>query len=149
MLFRSILTDVSSTKGLIHREIENNNLSDHFIGGHPMTGSEKTGYIHSSATLLENAYYVITPSANISKEKQKEFVELITNMHALPILLEDVQHDNITAAISHLPHIIAACLVNLIQKSDDEQEHMHALSAGGFKDITRIASSSSTMWENI
>jgi prephenate dehydrogenase len=70
-------------------------------------------------------------------------------MGSLPIILNAKEHDEITAAISHLPHIIAAQLVNLVRDSDDKAEKMRALAAGGFKDITRIASSSPIMWQDI
>jgi prephenate dehydrogenase len=75
--------------------------------------------------------------------------QLVKKMGSLPILLEAKEHDKITAAISHVPHIIAAQLVNLVKNSDDEAEKMRALAAGGFKDITRIAASSPVMWQNI
>jgi prephenate dehydrogenase len=77
------------------------------------------------------------------------FYHLVEKMGSIPILLDANEHDDITAAISHVPHIIAAQLVNLVRESDDEAEKMRALAAGGFKDITRIASSSPVMWQNI
>ena len=128
-----IITDVGSVKTEIHREVEKLGLEANFIGGHPMAGSEKTGLSNASETLLENAYYIITP----------------TEKSAIPLVLGYEQHDYATAAISHLPHVIAYSLVNLVRESDDENEIMKTIAAGGFKDITRIASSSPVMWENI
>lgn len=143
-----ILTDVGSVKSDIQQAAETNGLSGQFIGGHPMTGSEKTGYAHSSAHILENAYYILTPSADTPSSMVSAMTELIRIMSAIPVILEPKEHDNITAAISHLPHIIAASLVNLVSKND-RQGHMQKLAAGGFKDITRIASSSADMWQDI
>lgn len=144
-----ILTDVGSVKGNIHEAVKELDLEEQFIGGHPMTGSEKTGYRNSYALLLENAYYILTPTSKTSAENLQIMVELIEKMNSIPVILNDKIHDDITAAISHVPHIIAAQLVNLVREADDKEENMRALAAGGFKDITRIASSSPTMWQNI
>lgn len=144
-----ILTDVGSVKGNIHKAIEELGLNAQFIGGHPMTGSEKTGYSNSYALLLENAYYILTPTKDIPVDMVSALYELVKNMGSIPIILDASEHDGITAAISHVPHIIAAQLVNLVHESDSEAEKMRALAAGGFKDITRIASSSPIMWQDI
>mgnify|MGYP000206061464 FL=1 len=144
-----ILTDVGSVKGNIHDAVNELGMTEQFIGGHPMTGSEKTGYANSYALLLENAYYILTPTANTPKSKLAILYGLVKKMGSIPVILDAKEHDEITAAISHLPHIIAAQLVNLIRDCDDKAEKMKALAAGGFKDITRIASSSPIMWQNI
>lgn len=144
-----ILTDVGSVKGSIHHFAQECGLSSYFIGGHPMAGSEKTGYVHACATLLENAYYILTPTEHVSNEKLETMISFVKRLHALPIILDAKEHDNITAAISHVPHIIAAQLVNLIRTDSARTEQMKLLAAGGFKDITRIASSSPVMWQNI
>ncbi|ROR27147.1 prephenate dehydrogenase [Mobilisporobacter senegalensis] len=144
-----ILTDVGSVKGNIHEAVTNLDLDANFIGGHPMAGSEKAGFINSNSKLLENAYYILTPTAKTSDKKLEFIYSLVEDMGALPLILDYMDHDNIVAAISHVPHIIAASLVNLVKKSDSGDEKMRALAAGGFKDITRIASSSPIMWQNI
>jgi prephenate dehydrogenase len=144
-----ILTDVGSVKTNIHEAVKELGLEAQFVGGHPMTGSEKTGYHNSYALLLENAYYILTPTTATPDYMTQTLYNLVQKMGSIPILLDAREHDKITAAISHVPHIIAAQLVNLVRESDDEAEKMRALAAGGFKDITRIASSSSVMWQNI
>lgn len=144
-----IITDVGSVKTEIHREVASLHLEKNFIGGHPMAGSEKTGLSSSSDSLLENAYYIITPTAETSPETLADFTALVTSLSAIPLVLDYELHDYATAAISHLPHIIAFSLVNLIKESDDAGETMKTIAAGGFKDLTRIASSSPVMWENI
>lgn len=144
-----LLTDVGSVKSGIHGHIEKAGLSRQFIGGHPMAGSERTGYINSKALLLENAYYILTPCQEVPTEKVNDFRELIASLGALPLVLSCDQHDYITAAISHLPHIVASSLVNLIKRSDSPDGTMKMIAAGGFKDITRIASSSPVMWQQI
>ncbi len=144
-----IITDVGSVKGNIHDSVRELNLESNFIGGHPMTGSEKTGYRNSYDLLLENAYYILTPTEKIPKEMIDFLYSLIKDIGSIPIILDAKDHDEITAAISHLPHIIAAQLVNLVGNSGSKADKMKTLAAGGFKDITRIASSSPVMWQNI
>lgn len=144
-----ILTDVGSTKSDIHRAVTEHGLNRHFIGGHPMAGSEKTGVQNSKRILLENAYYVLTPTSEVSAELVEKYRNLVASLKALPLVLTCKEHDYATAAISHLPHIIASSLVNLVKDSDTEKHTMKTIAAGGFKDITRIASSSPEMWEQI
>lgn len=145
----AIITDVGSVKSDIHAAAAKAGMERCFIGGHPMTGSEKTGYANATAYLLENAYYIITPTAQSPADQVSEFTELVRSLGAIPMVLDYRAHDHATATISHLPHIVAASLVNLVQQLDDEHETMKTIAAGGFKDITRIASSSAVMWENI
>ena len=144
-----IITDVGSVKSPIHEEVKRLGAGKYFIGGHPMAGSEKTGYADSKAMLIENAYYILTPTAEIDPEKVKKFAAFIESLKALPIVLESDRHDYVTGVISHLPHILAAGLVNFVKESDSAEELMKKLAAGGFKDMTRIASSSPVMWQQI
>ena len=144
-----ILTDVGSVKTSIHEEVIALDMEENFIGGHPMAGSEKSGFASSRAHLIENAYYVLTTSAKVSQEKIDAYRELVTTLKAIPVILDYREHDRITGTISHLPHLIAATLVNYVKDHDTEDELMKALAAGGFKDITRIASSSPVMWQQI
>ena len=144
-----IITDVGSTKTDIHTRVIELDMEANFIGGHPMAGSEKTGLDNSKRHLIENAYYVVTPTSKVSAEAVEDYVEFIGSLKALPLVLDYKQHDYITAAISHLPHLIAAGLVNLVKHNDSEEQYMKKVAAGGFKDITRIASSSPIMWEQI
>ena len=134
-----IITDAGSVKGPIHKAVEE-------LG---MAGSEQSGFEHSSDHLLENAYYILTPGGQVPLEKLTEFSELIDSLGSIPMVLTAEEHDFITAGVSHLPHIIASSLVNLINKLDNEAEYMKTIAAGGFRDITRIASSSPVMWEQI
>ena len=144
-----ILTDVGSTKGDIHQKVQEARLTHCFIGGHPMAGSEKTGIENSKRILLENAYYILTPEKDVPTEQVERFRKLVRSLKALPLVLSYEEHDYSTAAVSHLPHIIAPSLVNLVHDSDTEKKTMKTIAAGGFKDITRIASSSPEMWEQL
>ena len=144
-----VITDVGSVKSTIHEAVRELGMEARFIGGHPMAGSEKTGYTSATDRLLENAYYIITPTALSNPDKVAEMRQLVTDTGAVPIVLNCEEHDYATAAISHLPHVIAYTLVNLVRTSDSREGLMRQLAAGGFKDITRIASSSPVMWEQI
>lgn len=144
-----ILTDVGSTKTEIHHAAEALGLNDRFIGGHPMAGSEKSGYAYATDHLVENAYYVLTPAAQVPAWQVETFQHLISTLGSIVLVLDHDKHDYVVAAISHLPHIIASSLVNLVKDSDDEHHTMKTVAAGGFKDITRIASSSPVMWQQI
>jgi len=144
-----ILTDVGSVKASIHKEVIALDMEENFIGGHPMAGSEKSGFVNAKPVIIENAYYILTPSAKVAKAKVDAYTKFIESLKALPVVLNYDEHDYITGAISHLPHIIASALVNFVKEKDGKDELMKHLAAGGFKDITRIASSSPTMWQHI
>lgn len=146
---KCIITDVGSVKSNIHKAVRDLGLEKQFIGGHPMAGSEKTGYANSSSFLLENAYYAVTKTDYTKEIDLNNLLTLINSTGAIAVVLDYRQHDYVVAAISHLPHLIASSLVNLVKDSDDEAEHMKRIAAGGFKDITRIASSSPEMWQQI
>ena len=144
-----ILTDVGSTKSDIHRSVREAGLENYFIGGHPMAGSERIGYRNSKSGLLENAYYILTPEPEVDVEDVEWMFQFVETIRALPMIVSCERHDYAVAAISHVPHVISASLVNLVKESDDENHFMKTIAAGGFKDITRISSSSPVMWEQI
>ena len=144
-----ILTDVGSTKTDIHRAVREAGLESFFIGGHPMAGSERIGYRNSKSGLLENAYYILTPEPEVDVEDVEWMFQFVETIRALPMIVSCERHDYAVAAISHVPHVISASLVNLVKESDDENQFMKTIAAGGFKDITRISSSSPVMWEQI
>lgn len=144
-----IITDVGSVKGPIVEAINKLGITKSFIGGHPMAGSERFGYSNSKPGILENAYYILTPTDDVPTAKVDEFRLLIKSIGAIPIVLSSETHDYVTGAISHLPHVISAALVNLIKNQDTSDGVMKMVAAGGFKDITRISSSSPEMWQQI
>ncbi|MCD8365624.1 MAG: prephenate dehydrogenase [Clostridiales bacterium] len=145
-----LLTDVGSVKNRIHENISlYPQLEKHFIGGHPMCGTEHTGYEFSTPYLLENAYYMLTPTETVSHSRVMEFETFIRSIGAIPLVLDYKKHDFSVGSISHLPTVIASTLVNLVRDLDDDSETLRTIAAGGFKDITRVASSDPVMWENI
>lgn len=145
---KCIITDVGSVKGNIHHAIEKLDLKRHFVGGHPMTGSEKTGYANSDSSYLKNAYYILTPTDETPKEYTLWLKNFIISAGSHCEIMDYETHDRITAAISHAPHLISASLINTVAKEDTDGSYSR-LAAGGLKDITRISSSSPEMWQNI
>lgn len=144
-----IITDVGSTKEEIIRLVNEMPNPPCFVGGHPMAGTEKSGFANSYAHLFENAYYVLTPCTSMTEEALETMKSLVEGIGAIPVVMPAGEHDKATGGISHLPHIIASALVNLVRDQDKHNGTMQTLAAGGFKDITRIASSNPVMWENI
>lgn len=144
-----LITDVGSVKEPIQSAVKSLGMEANFIGGHPMVGSEKSGYANSDDHLLENAYYFLTPSDRTLFQLTTKFSAFIQGLGSLAVTLKPEEHDFITAAISHVPHIVAAELVHLVRRADRNNGMLKQLAAGGFKDITRIASSSPIMWEQI
>ena len=144
-----IISDVGSTKWELYQKMKQYTDKFMYIGGHPMTGSERFRYNASKEHLFENAYYIITPDETIPKQTIHDFSELIRSIGAIVVTLSPKEHDYVVASISHVPHIIASALVHNVKNLDTPNQYMHLLAAGGFKDITRIASSSPDMWKGI
>lgn len=144
-----ILSDTGSVKSSIHKDVKAMGLSPWFIGGHPMAGSEKSGFASATPYLFENAYFIITHDDTVQQKLVDEYRRFVASLGCIPIVMSPQKHDFSTAAVSHLPHVLASCLVNLVRQLDDDAESMKSIAAGGFKDITRIASSSPAMWQEI
>lgn len=146
---KTVLTDVGSVKSEIHQAVASKLPHAHFIGGHPMAGKEKSGYFNASAELIANSYYYLTPSAASTADDLRRLEALVLKIGCIPVTVEPETHDFIVAAISHVPHMAAFSLVKLVKDADTPEEYMKFTAAGGFKDITRVASSDPTMWEQI
>jgi len=145
----TVLTDVGSVKGNIHRALEAIGYKGSFIGGHPMAGSEKYGYDYSDENIIKNAYYVLTPGMNCTQEQINSYSDLVASIGCKPVVMDINLHDRATGVISHVPHVISASLVHFLINHDNDKQTMKTLAAGGFRDVTRTASSSVKMWEDI
>ncbi|PZE21935.1 prephenate dehydrogenase [Paenibacillus xerothermodurans] len=145
-----VITDVGSTKASIASCAKKLNFKDvHFIGGHPMAGKEKSGVEAATSYLFENAIYVLTPDSSTPAHAYDRLVELLQRTRALLIKVDPLVHDEVVGAISHLPHMIAVALVNQIAGYNESNSLYQQLAAGGFRDITRIASSDPVIWRDI
>jgi prephenate dehydrogenase len=145
-----IITDVGSTKASVAACAKALRMKGAtFIGGHPMAGKEKSGVEAASSHLFENAYYVLTPDETTPVHEVDKLTELLKLTRAHIVHVPAAMHDEIVGAISHLPHIIAVALVNQIRAYHDSNALYGMLAAGGFRDITRIASSEPVVWRDI
>ncbi len=136
-----ILTDVGSVKTPLLDAISSfpKEIQQRFVGGHPMAGSEKAGVQHSSASLLQNAIWVLTPTQQTKPYVLREVQELVSALGANPVILEPEAHDKLVATVSHLPYLSALALTRLIARHED-RDGLALLAAGGFRDLTRVAS---------
>lgn len=141
----TIITDTGSTKELAMNLLAEMPAHVFVIGGHPMAGGEASGIINADKYLFENAVYVLTPAENTPPAAVKKLREIISVTGARIMVMEAKIHDEIVAVISHIPHLLAAALVNLT-KADPVRL---AMAAGGFRDTTRIASSDPQLWQQI
>lgn len=146
-----IITDVGSTKseimGVARCLKQRNKL---FIGGHPMAGSHRSGFQAANLHLFENAFYVLTPDPDTPLIEVQRISQLLHRATKAELIIMDPDfHDQIVGAISHLPHIIAAGLVNQVGNYNEGNEWFHRLAAGGFRDLTRIGASHPAMWRDI
>jgi prephenate dehydrogenase len=145
-----IVSDVSSVKSNVMRiadTLTNKHIT--FIGGHPMAGSHKKGIQAARGHLFENAIYVLTPSIYANSEDTYLLQNLLVNTKSKFVILNQTEHDEMTGVVSHFPHLIASSLVHQARKWNDMHSFLPNLAAGGFRDITRIASSNPTMWQDI
>jgi prephenate dehydrogenase len=144
-----VITDVASVKCSAIKMIEGAlPRGTYYIGGHPMAGSEKCGIEAADPFLLEDAVYVLTPRGGEPREVMDTLESFIKMLGARPFILEPERHDFLVAMISHMPYLAAVCLNLAVSKMDGSGEAL-ILAAGGFRDITRVASSHPGMWSGI
>lgn len=145
-----VVTDTGSTKSLIMKKaIELRDKGITFIGGHPMAGSHKSGVTAARPYLFENAYYILTPFDDEDGNNILLLEHLLKYTLAKIIKVNAKEHDHMTAVVSHFPHIVAASLVHQLNEENKKYPMTSMLAAGGFRDITRIASSNPLIWRDI
>ncbi|MFQ5675766.1 MAG: prephenate dehydrogenase/arogenate dehydrogenase family protein, partial [bacterium] len=145
-----LITDVGSTKQVIVETARRHLPRDvYFLGGHPMTGSEKTGIEHADSFLFENAVYVLSKTERVPETLVNDFASLLNAIGAHVFHLDPKTHDEIAALVSHVPQILAVILMNCVAKRNASNPNYFKLAAGGFRDMTRIASSPFAIWEDI
>ena len=139
------VTDTGSVKGEIAQAVSH----ERFVPSHPMAGSEQSGLAGARPDIFRGAAWVITPTIETSDQTFAAMHELVVALGADPLTLEPAAHDRMVATISHVPHLTAATLMNLASRRSDEHLAMLRLAAGGFRDMTRIASGSPEIWPPI
>ena len=142
---KGIVTDVGGVKATVVDAIKDSR----FIGGHPMAGSELAGLDGADESLFEGAVWVLTPSVESSDETFEKLAKIITSLGAEIVVLEAQRHDRLVAVVSHLPHLTAATLMGLAHVTAEEHVAVLRLAAGGFRDMTRVASGQPQIWIDI
>ena len=148
----TIVSDLCSVKGaLVAVAAEALPRDVLFVGGHPMTGSERSGIRHADAMLFENATYVVCPpESNVDRsDSYQVLIDLLNTTGARVLELDASSHDRIASRVSHLPQLLSVLLVNIASASRSVDPELLLLAAGGFRDMTRIATSPFHMWKDI
>lgn len=143
----TIITDVCGVKYPFQKIWDELNSEGIYIGGHPMAGKEKSGYQNSDPLLLENSVYIVTQDLSNNNELQ-DFRKIIESLGAKILHVPAKQHDLIAASVSHLPQLVSVALVNTAALKTENYNFLD-LAAGGFRDMTRIASSDFDIWEPV
>lgn len=148
--YPGIITDTCSTKKIVSAQaVSVLPNPDHYVPGHPMAGSEKSGIEGSRVDLFEGAHWVLCPDESTPAAVYAALHDMLTSLGARVVSLPRENHDDIVAIVSHVPHFVASSLVQLAVRHADEQEALFRLAAGGFKDSTRIAAGSPALWTGI
>jgi prephenate dehydrogenase len=141
----AVVTDVSGVKTAIVQ------AADHprFIGGHPMAGSEQIGLRGADPDLFEGAVWVLTPTAETDLTAFTKLQGVVTALGADTLVLSAQDHDRLVAVVSHVPHLVAATLMNAAATGAEQDGALLRLAAGGFRDMTRVAAGHPGIWPDI
>lgn len=139
------VTDVGSVKAGVVAEVSH----PRFVGGHPMAGSEQLGLDGAAADMFEGAVWVLTPVGDTDSDHYATVAAVARTLGADVVALEPARHDALVAVVSHVPHLTAAALMGIADARAGEHAALLRLAAGGFRDMTRIAAGTPTIWPDI
>ncbi len=140
-----VVTDVGSVKSSVVASVGD----PRFIGGHPMAGSELDGLDGADAALFEGAVWVLTPTPSTADATFALVAAAVADLGAEVVAIAPERHDQVVAVVSHVPHLAAAALMGLASERAEEHAALLRLAAGGFRDMTRIASGHPAIWLDI
>ena len=141
----ALVTDVAGVKAPLVAQLPH----PHFIGGHPMAGSEQVGIDAADPELFVGATWVLTPTRTTDPEAYARLQAVVTSLGAEVVALSPEQHDTLVAMVSHVPHLTAATLMNLADRAAEQHAALLRLAAGGFRDMTRIAAGQPDIWPDL
>ncbi|SRR5579875_202462 len=141
----TVVTDVSGVKGPIAREL----VHPRFVGGHPMAGSEQIGLDGADPDLFVGATWVLTPTATTDSHALARVHSVVTELGADVVALTPDDHDRLVAMVSHVPHLVAATLMNEASAAARADTALLRLAAGGFRDMTRVAAGQPSIWPDV
>lgn len=142
---RGVVTDVGSVKTSVVAAVDD----PRFIGGHPMAGSELEGLDGADPALFNGAVWVVTPTTTTADATVSTVAAVVAELGAEAVALSAEGHDRMVAVTSHVPHLTAATLMSLASERAEEHAALLRLAAGGFRDMTRIASGHPAIWLDI
>jgi prephenate dehydrogenase len=140
-----LVTDVGSVKAPVVHAVDD----ARFIGGHPMAGSEQEGLDGANPHMFEGAVWVLTPTAITTDDSLAMVAGIVSSFGAEMVALPPERHDALVAVVSHVPHLTAVTLMGLAANRAEEHAALLRLAAGGFRDMTRIASGHPAIWPDI
>jgi prephenate dehydrogenase len=141
----AIVTDVGGVKAPVVASVSH----PRFVGGHPMAGSEQEGVDGADAELFAGATWVLTPTVDTDPQAYARVRSIVSTFGADVVALTPEQHDALVAVVSHVPHLTAATLMALASERAEEHAALLRLAAGGFRDMTRVASGHPGIWPDI
>lgn len=145
-----IVTDLGSAKLRVTTVIEEIiPRGVHYIGGHPMTGSEQSGISFARAELYRDCYYILTPTENTDADAFHRLQGFLTDIGARVISMDPESHDRAMATVSHVPHLLSLLLMDMANRQRGKMKNLFTVAAGGFRDMTRIAAGSPDLWVDI
>jgi 3-phosphoshikimate 1-carboxyvinyltransferase len=146
----TLLTDVGSVKGEVVRAVNDayGSLPGCFVPGHPIAGAEKSGVYSANENLFKNHMHIITPLEHSNSESIELLTQLWEACGSEVVSMSVDRHDEVLAATSHLPHLLAFSLVDTLARESENRE-IFKYAAGGFRDFSRIAASDPTMWHDV
>lgn len=145
----TVVTDVGSTKSSVVAAVGDKVGSGHFIGGHPIAGSEQEGIDAADAGIFAGAYWILTPTPATDPSAYSGLVRLLGKLGVKVLSLDAARHDETVALSSHLPQVISSAFMSFAAAVASDQQGLPILAAGGFRDLTRIAASSPSLWVGI
>lgn len=143
-----VVTDVGSAKASVVAEVTAG-AEGRFVGGHPMAGSEQLGLEGANPLLFEGAVWVLTPTTETDSDHFATAAAVVRSLGAEVVALEPARHDALVAVVSHVPHLTAAALMGIADERASEHGALLRLAAGGFRDMTRIAAGTPSIWPDI
>jgi prephenate dehydrogenase len=141
----AVVTDVCGVKGALVEAVSH----PRFVGGHPMAGSEQTGLRGADGDLFEGAVWVLTPTSTTDLESFDRLQGVVADLGADVLVLSAEDHDRLVAVVSHVPHLVAATLMNVASAGAEQHGALLRLAAGGFRDMTRVAAGHPGIWPDI
>jgi prephenate dehydrogenase len=140
-----VVTDVTGVKGPVVDAVHH----PRFVGGHPMAGSEQSGVEGADPDLFVGATWVLTPTLETDPAAYALVAAVVAELGADVVALSPADHDRLVAVVSHVPHLVAATLMNAAAEGAEAHGALLRLAAGGFRDMTRVAAGQPTIWPDI